>query len=388
MKMPRREHDVIVIGGGPAGSATALLLARAGFSTLLVEASDYCANRIGETVSPPVKSQMLRMGVPAESHSGLQTPSQGIVSVWGGREHYADFLLGKHGVGWHVDRAVFDQTLADSARKAGATVRSCSRMVTPPRRNRTHWAFEIASPGERVAYRCRFLVDSTGRSGSSPLAPFSPRIVLDRLIAIVWTGRSSRGSPYLTVESISDGWFYAAALPGDQMTIVYMTDSDLYRKGCKHFPDLWRRRLNETKYARERLSSEADLAKLRIVSAASVVRARIAGRNWCAVGDAAFSHDPLSGLGVHHALESATHAAGAIECYLNFGKALRAYESWMARKFNDYVISRRHYYSTEQRWQNSQFWQRRFAQFPQVTNRTGLKGLAIAKGHLVAQLAQ
>src|SRR5207248_2326041 len=83
--------------------------------------------------------EILRMGMAAESYSGLQTPSQGIVSVWGGREHHVtDFLLGKHGAGWHVDRAVFDRMLADNARSAGATVRTRSRMITAPKRNRTH----------------------------------------------------------------------------------------------------------------------------------------------------------------------------------------------------------------------------------------------------------
>src|SRR3989442_4563234 len=124
-----------------------------------------------------------------------------------------------------------------------------------------------------------------------------------------------------------------------------MTDSDLYRGGCQTTPDLWRWQLDQTTYARQRLAIDADLSKLRIVSAATVIRAHPAGEHWCAVGDAAFSHDPLSGLGVHHALESAGYAASGVKSYLTRDERLNSYESWIASRAQDYLISRARYYA-------------------------------------------
>jgi flavin-dependent dehydrogenase len=358
--LKRSTYDVAVIGGGPGGSVTALLLARAGISVLLLEATDYRAPRTGETFSPSVNQQLLQLGVLRNVNDKMANRTEGVVSVWTSpNPQVSDFLRGINGNGWHVDRAAFDQMLARAARRSGVTVRSGSRMTGAPRRSHKRWLFEFTSNRRSIACECRFLVDATGRSGSSPVARLSPRVALDRLIAIIWTGKTVKAGNYLTVESIPDGWFYSAGLPGQRTTVVYMTDSDLYREGCKLHPDFWRRRLSQTNYAQERLSSKAASLNLRIVSAATVVRAESAGEHWCAVGDASLSHDPLSGRGVYDALQSASHAASAIEEYLHRGKPLIGYTSWTAGRLHDYLISRRLNYATERRWQSSPFWQRR-----------------------------
>jgi flavin-dependent dehydrogenase len=138
-----------------------------------------------------------------------------------------------------------------------------------------------------------------------------------------------------------------------------MTDSDLYRNYNHRIQSLWRHQLQLTIHARERLATDADLSSLRIVSAATIIRANPTGEHWCAVGDAAFSHDPLSGLGVHHALASAKQAAAAIEEFLTRGKPLNTYASWIASELQKYLMSRRGHYAKERRWLTSPFWQRR-----------------------------
>src|ERR1700747_820350 len=179
------------------------------------------------------------MGIARHADSRIRQPANGIVSSWGSRDaRVTDYWLGVHGAGWHVDRAAFDRMLPETARKAGAIVRPGSRLVSVPRRNRKRWVFEFTRNGQRFAISCRFLVDATGRSGTPWLAPLSPRIVLDRLIAVVWTGMACNRSPYLSVESVSDGWFYSANLPQGQTAIAYLTDSDIYRQGSLRIPAL------------------------------------------------------------------------------------------------------------------------------------------------------
>jgi flavin-dependent dehydrogenase len=77
---------------------------------------------------------------------------------------------------------------------------------------------------------------------------------------------------------------------------------------------------------------------------------------------AAFSQDPLSGLGVPHALESAGHAASAIKAFLERGELLNSYKSWIARRNQTYLICRAQYYASESRWRSSPFWERRTPQ--------------------------
>jgi len=358
--MRRRAFDIGVIGGGPAGTTAATLLARIGASVLLLEASDYRGSSLGQTLSPLIDQHLTRLDLRRHLVRQGYIPAPGIVSVWGSREpRVKDFLLGVDGSGWQVDRTAFDRMLASGAARAGATVRVGSRVLRAPRRSREGWALELACQGKRCEYDCRFLIDATGRSGASCLAPLSSRVVLDRLIGVIWTGGQSGDWPYTLIESVDDGWFYAANLPGGRATVAYMTDSDLYRGGSRHRSELWRRQLNKTTYTRGRLPRNADLSKLRIVSAASTIRLNPVGHGWCALGDAAMSHDPLSGLGVHHALESAFQLAAYASQHLLDDKPPGAYRDWLMNTIDRYLVARHRYYAMERRWGSSTFWQRR-----------------------------
>jgi flavin-dependent dehydrogenase len=358
--MTRRVFDVGVIGGGPSGSATAILLARAGVSVLLLEASDYSSFRVGETLPPFINRQLDRMGVSHSFSCQKHTPAPGVISVWGSENpQVKDFLFGVHGSGWQIDRVGFDRMLFENAKKSGADVQSSSHMISTPKRVSEAWMFEFACKGKRVDCSCRFLVNATGRSGTSWLSGFSAKVVQDRLIGVVWAGQQSAEWPYMLVESVDNGWFYCANLPNERASVVYMTDSDLYRDGQRVSSDLWLGQLHKTAHAHKRLPRRADLSCLKLFSAATSVRRDPVGRGWCAVGDAAISFDPLSGLGVYFALESAAQAASAIREHLDDNEPLHLYRHWVIRAFQNYSVARHHYYSAEQRWPDSVFWQRR-----------------------------
>lgn len=86
-----------------------------------------------------------------------------------------------------------------------------------------------------------------------------------------------------------------------------------------------------------------------------------AGERWCAVGDSAFSYDPLPGLGVQHALDSATRAAPAIKGFLDRYQPMNVYIRWVNEAFQKYVIARQRYYTLDALWPGSPFWRRRLS---------------------------
>src|SRR5437667_12701405 len=107
MRAPR--WDVAVVGGGPAGAVTAMLLARAGQTVVVLDRSTGNRSSMGETL-PPVANALLREIGIAESFSKQgHTPAEGIVSVWSGSVPpvHAFFVSAKGG-GGNLDRAVID----------------------------------------------------------------------------------------------------------------------------------------------------------------------------------------------------------------------------------------------------------------------------------------
>ncbi len=148
--------DVAVIGGGPAGCATALTLARLGRSVLVVEQTDYAKARPGEILPPAVRNLLIKLGVWEKFIAGNHLPSAGMQSVWGRNEvHENHFIFNPHGTGWHLDRGRFDVMLADATQDVGCEVLRESKVISILASNSGDWRIEIAG-------HC-----ASGRSGSS-----------------------------------------------------------------------------------------------------------------------------------------------------------------------------------------------------------------------------
>ena len=140
----------------------------------------------------------------------------------------------------------------------------------------------------------------------------------------------------------------------------HMTDADIYAGARKQSANYWLRQLERTTHTRARVESCVPAFDLRIIAANTSRLDRVANGNWLAIGDAAMAFDPLSGQGVSKALQSGLRAAGSIDQYLTGNtSALRDYAMAAEQDFDGYLLTRRIFYSREQRWPQSAFWQRR-----------------------------
>jgi len=120
--------DVLVVGAGPAGSATARLLAEAGRSVLAVDRAEFPRDKpCSEYMSPEAVRILDRLDVVAALEAAGAVPLAGtaVTAARGARLHGRFALAGRRPfrpTGLSVSRRILDQHLVDSARLAGATV--------------------------------------------------------------------------------------------------------------------------------------------------------------------------------------------------------------------------------------------------------------------------
>ena len=130
--------DVIVVGAGPAGSATAYHLAQAGLDVLLLEKTEFPREKIcGDGLTPRAVTQLVRMGIDTSPGAGW-LHNKGLRIVGGGRtlEHAWPELASHPNYGSSTALGL-DELLARQAQKAGARLLEQCNVTGPIRDNRT-----------------------------------------------------------------------------------------------------------------------------------------------------------------------------------------------------------------------------------------------------------
>ncbi|HEU4390478.1 MAG TPA: tryptophan 7-halogenase [Blastocatellia bacterium] len=357
--------DAVVIGGGPAGLATALALAARGRSSAVFEQSDSRRVWVGETLPPAIRKPLSTLGVWERFVAEKHLPSYGVRSAWGTAVlNDNDFIASPYGHGWHVDRARFDRMLAESAKTAGVCVYQGFRLVSCTRNDRRNWKVEVVSTEQRRTLEAAVVVDATGRASVLARQQGAQRNVQDQLIGILGSFSPARGARIrdhsTLIEAAENGWWYSALLPDGRVVAAYLTEPDLYQAGLRSSDRFWEEQLRRTEHTRSRIGSYVITSGPFVVPANSSRIDPASGREWLAVGDAASAFDPLSSLGIYKALESGLRAAHSIDFLLAGATSdLSDYDRWVNENFDQYLVSKQKHYSREMRWPDSPFWSRR-----------------------------
>lgn len=379
---PAEKYDVVVAGGGPAGSAAAIALAGAGRTVLLVDAGTG-PPKVGETLVPAGRVVLGDLGVDDRVLGSGHLPCYGSLSAWGSADlHAVDYINDPHGHGWHLDRRLFDRRLRDAARAAGAEVAESTAVRGTARRPDGGWTLALrggtgpadapGTGGERTVC-CRWVIDATGRAAAIAVRCGARRQVRDRLTALYApletdprdTDRRS------LVESDEDGWWYTAPRPSGGRLVAYFTDADLSaaQYTARHF----HRRLSATRHVSRQAHRHGPPptppVAPRRAAAHTAHLDRVYGEGWTAAGDAAIAFDPLSSQGVLTALYTGMSAGLAVDAHLSplhrgADSGLAAYAHKVEATRTAYLRGHRLIHAQEARWIHRTFWARRLAGLP------------------------
>jgi 2-polyprenyl-6-methoxyphenol hydroxylase-like FAD-dependent oxidoreductase len=355
-----RQIDVVVMGGGPAGSATAFLLGKAGLSTMILNPPRKYSP-LGETLPAAAAPILRHLGV-WNSFCELETPRlDGIASAWGGgRLECRDLFSTPGGAGWILDRQPFDKMLLHHCIQVSTLVVPQAATHIERLARRGGWQIGFYEAGSQRTVCCRYLVNAAGKQGSARIPVQNSRMTLDCLIGAVAHFENSAGHPYSLVETVDDGWFYSSLFPKGPTAVVYFTDADIYATRRKTNSRYFASQLKKAVHTSARIGHAEMLVPPSLVSAVTSRMHEAAGRDWISVGDATCSFDPMSSLGIFKAIDSPTRACESIIDALRGRVNLFAYQSWSHQVFEAYLGTRKRLYGQERRW-SSTFWQRRIA---------------------------
>jgi len=337
------DYDVAVVGGGPAGSSAATILARAGRQVVLFERDRFPRFHIGESLLASVNEAFDALGV-AEKVRAMGFPEK-----WGATfatgdgavELYAAFALDTAGVPqpqtWQVERSRFDDLLLDHAAEQGVDVMQGHR-VLDTLFDADSVTVEIGEPdaGRRRVVRVKALVDASGRAGLLA-RKFSLRVEEPGLANIgifshyanVPRPPGRRAGDIRVIARDDLGWFWLIPISDTLTSVGVVLPRAVF--------DRWPRMSHEAVLTHAIADTPAVAALLkdarrewpvRVEKDFSYAARRYAGDRWVLAGDAGSFLDPVFSTGVAIALESGVEAGRALDAALaaNDFSSLRFHE--------------------------------------------------------------
>lgn len=358
--------DVVILGGGPAGIATALGLQQFGLATAIIEKSSYESFRVGETLPPESRRILEFLHLWDNFQQDGHLPASGTCSCWGSPKlGYDDFIANPYGYGWHLNRQRFDASLARAAQSRGVKLFSPTQLLQIEVTSEGYTLQALNCQKEYLTLQTRFVVDATGRRSVWATAQGVEKKRLDQLVGVygLFRATADRMETFTLIEACRQGWWYSVRLPDSQIAVAFMSDSDIVHQQQLHQPEAWLSLVAQTTHTQACvIGLTLSHQKLHVYPAYSARLDRVGGQRWLAVGDAASVYDPLSGQGIYKALCSGLTAVRVINDLLQGQlEALPEYEASVVKQFDHYLLTRRNFYNLEQRWPQATFWQRRIS---------------------------
>ncbi len=350
---PLSDCDVLVIGGGPAGSTAATLLARQGWSVQLLEKARHPRFHIGESLLPMNLPVLERLGVLADvERIGVRKLAADFAS---GGDHYGSFpfsraLDAKRTHAFQVRRSEFDELLFRNAAANGAVAVEETEVTGIERHADGHHSVRVRHAGAERTLQARYVVDASGRDTllgkQYGLKQANPRHRSAAMFAH-FSGvqrRPGEDAGNITIYRLPRGWMWMIPLQGDIMSIGAVCDPEHFKTRRGALDEFLLQTLHAHAQAEQRMRGATRVSDVEATGNYSYACRAAAGPGWVLTGDAYAFVDPIFSSGVFLAMHGAERAVAMVDGALReprreaaLQRAYRRHLDWGIAQFSWFI---------------------------------------------------
>lgn len=317
--------DVLVIGGGPAGTTAATVLARKGWRVTLLEKARHPRFHIGESLLPMNMPILERLGVLEQVRAigvhklGADFPVQDDADT----THVFRFeraIDPKFGYAFQVKREEFDQLLFRNALASGVDAREEVKVERVEfEGGRPHTVHASDADGRALTFRPRYVVDASGRDtflGNKLKLKGKSGLHQSAAIFSHFKGvqrREGADAGNITVDRFSHGWFWLIPLKDDVMSVGAVCFPEYLKQRRGKNEEFLMQTLQSTPSVWKRMQHAERIAPVHVTGNYSYTCRKMTGPGWVMAGDAYAFIDPVFSSGVYLGMNSAEHAAEVVD---------------------------------------------------------------------------
>ena len=338
----REHHDVLVIGGGPAGSTAAAILAEKGRDVLVLEREKFPRYSVGESLMPYCYFTLERLGVVERLKTSPFPKKYSVQFVSLSGEVSQPFYFFQHlkheaSTTWQVLRSEFDQMLLDNARSKGASVlEETTATGLLYQDGAVTGVRTVDKSGVTREFSSPMTVDATGRAAFS--ANQNHWRIRDEHLnrTAIWTYyEGALRDPGLdegatTIAYLPEkGWFWYIPLADNVVSVGLVAEKQYLFQQEREPAAIFEREIGNNPWIKQHLSVGQRSGPYRVTGDYSYRSRYSAADGLILVGDSFAFLDPVFSSGVFLALKSGEWAADAVD------EALRA-NDFSAARFQQY----------------------------------------------------